>query len=171
MQPTLTPEEIARRKREAAQRAREARIARERARRDRLARAANARLVTLEQQAQVAALREARVRQAREIARKRREDAQILAAGGAQNPETVASRDGGGGGVPIVLALVGVLALGVAALAAAAPALLRSELVAEFAPRQVDAFIEVMAGRRTEIVTGVVALGSGVVLLMFLTGG
>jgi len=72
--------------------------------------------------------------------------------------------------VPIVLALVGILALGVAGLAAAAPALLRSEMVAEFAPRQVDAVIEVMAGRRTEIVTGVVALGSGVVLLMFLTG-
>lgn len=168
--PTLSPEEIARRRQEQLRRERQARIARERAARDRRARAVNARLIALQQQAEVQRLREARRRQAEAIAQKREEDAAILAAGGAQAPTTDLSTDDGGG-FPVILALVAVLALGVGALAAAAPLLLRSDLVAEFAPRQVDAVIEVMAGRRTEIVSGVVALGSGVVLLLFLTGG
>ncbi len=167
--PTLSPEEIARRRQEQLRRERQARIARERAARDARARAANARLIALQQRAEVQRLREARRRQAEAIAQKREQDAAILAAGGAQAPTTDLSSDDGGG-FPVILGLVAVLALGVGALAAAAPLLLRSELVAEFAPRQVDAVIEVMAGRRTEIVSGVVALGSGVVLLLFLTG-
>lgn len=121
--------------------------------------------------ARAEARRVAAARREKLLAAQRAEDARILAAAQAarETPSPAAASPGGGerGDAPLFEVLLAA-GLGLVAAGVGYTVVRRGR---EEDLRPVDAIVSVIAGRRTELLVGVVALASGVGLLYLLVGG